>query len=611
MDQNNEAASDDKPTPSGGQSKPDVELLDVTDDLAVAIKLLESGKPLVLNEGFLVTDSGHMIMSQYVDIGVDKLRRRPAFLVKSIEAKYGLEHAPKIQVSAPSRFREYGETFIHDDQEGRAQRKTKTESPPRSCEEQNREQERALSLLGQEGVTITNTGTRNSHTDTERMTFGGSSWIYCMSIPATHDERNARPAKLPDSYDHESVIRQPRKFALALGAMFADQRGPQGKQGHFTHVGEIRSLHDSQLVLHGPVWYTDDVLGFLESRQSEPLYQMYPLFVKHSKYRDQREYRFVLHCETPVEAETLHLHITGAMRDALPPPNAAGHVAFQRLKDSEADSSSQRVEGPTPTHQTMTRTRQRSGRQRRTLSVSGEVAQEEIIISEETIVLTTKLPADGLEHARSGLEAPTPGEGEFTETENRERRIAGAATDKMTRWRTRVFSIADTSDADKLFTVEDRDHAEELLEAVGRPFVAFSTLPQQAAEALKTLAHQSLHIEPEVEVQTMSACWNGIWAICNLHECFGDVVACVGIEHKEFVAITLKESAHTGAEGKILVGPRGTFAYMLTRGDKQLPGYGGGENRLLFFPDEQARAAFEEFGWPPLEQQSSSLERPS
>ena len=603
MDRNDEAALDDKPTPSSEQSTPDVELSDVNSDVGVAIELLESGKLLVLNEGILVTDSGHMIMSQYVDIGVDKLRRRPAFLVKSIEAKYGLEHAPYIQVSAPSRFREYGETFIHDDQEGRAQRKSKTESPARSYEEQNREQERALSLLGYEGVTITNTGTTKSHADTESMTFGGSSWIYCTSIPASRDEGNARHAKLPESYDHESVIRQPRKFALALGEMFADQRGPQGKQGHFTHAGGIRSFHNIQLVLHGPVWYTDDVLGFLQSRQSEPLYNMYPLFVKHIKYRDQREYRFVLHCETPVEAETLHLRITGAMRDALAPARATGHVAFQLLEDSEADSSSTKVVGPTPTHKTMTRTRRRSGRQRRTVSVGGEVAQEEIIASEETIVLTTKLPADGLEHTGSGPEVPTPGEGQITETDHRERRIAGAVTDKMTRWRTRVFSIADTFDADKLFTLEERDHAAELLEAVGRPFVAFATLPQSAAEALKTLARQAAQIEPEVEVQAMSACWNGIWAICNLYECYGDVVASVDIEHNEFVAITLKESAHTGAEGKILVGPRGTFAYKLTRGTDQLPGHGGTKNRLFFFPDEDARGAFEEFGWPPLQEQ--------
>ena len=573
--------------------------------------MLEPSKPLVLNEGFLVTDSGNLIMSQYVDIGVDKLRHQPAMLLKAIEAKYGLEHAPNIQLSAPSRFRDYGETLIKDDQEGRALRETKTETPPRSYEQQNREQERALSLLGQKEVTINNAETPNVHTDTESMTFGGSSWIYCTSMPLSQADWSTRRAELGRSYNHDSVIRQPGKFAVTLGEMFADQRGPQGKQGHFTHAGGIRSFHNSQIVMHGPVWYTDDVLGFLESRRSEPLYSMYPLFVKHSKYRVLREYRFVLHCQTAVEAETLHLHITGAMRDTLAPPRAGGHVTFQRLQNPDADSTSQKVEGPTPTHKTKTQTRRKSEKQRRTLRIGGEVAEEEIIDSEQIIVLTTKLPPDGVEHNGSPREESGPGEGEFTETENRERQIGGRTTDKMTRWRTRVISIADTSGADQLFSLEDRDRAAELLEAIGRPFEAFSNLPQQAAEALRSLAHQAAHVDPDVEVQAMSACWNSMWAICNLYECFGDVVASVCIENNEFVAITLKQSVHTGAEGKILVGPRGTFAYVLTRGDEQLPGHGGAKNRLFFFPDEEARAAFEEFGWAPLEDQATSMQQQS
>ena len=115
MTRDNEATSTDDPIPSDAQSTSQVTLSSVTRDLAVATELLEPGKPLVLNEGFLVTDNGNLIMSQYVDIGVDKLRYRPATLLKSIEAKYGLEHAPDIQLSAPSRFREYGETLIQDD----------------------------------------------------------------------------------------------------------------------------------------------------------------------------------------------------------------------------------------------------------------------------------------------------------------------------------------------------------------------------------------------------------------------------------------------------------------------------------------------------------------
>ena len=600
------------PTASDERSKSDVELSEAADDLAAAIELLEPGKPLVLNEGFLVTDNGILIMSRYVDIGVDKLPHRPTTLVKSIEAKYGLEHARDIQLSAPFRFRDYGETFIQDDQEGHAQRKTKIESPARSYEEQNREQERALSLLGREGVTITNTENPDVHGQTESMTFGSSSWIYCTSIETTLEERSLRRAKFPFRYDHESVIRQRGKFALALGEMFADQRGPQGKHGHFTHDGGIQSFHDSQLVLHGPVWYTDDVFGFLESRRSDPLYNMYALFVKHSDYRDLGEYRFVLLCNEPVESETLRLYITGAMRDALAPARAAGHVTFQRLEDSNGNSSSPKVSGPTPTHQTtITRTRKTSEGQRRTLRVGGEVAREEIIASEQTIVLTTRLPADGLEYAKGSYEAEISAEGEITETENREHRIAGSVTDKTTRWHTRAFTIADASEAGKLFTLEDQDHAAELLDAVGRPFAAFSTLPQEATGALKTLAQQAAHLEPEVEVQTMSACWNSIWAICNLYECFGDVVASVDIEHNEFVTITLKNSAHDAADGKILVGPRGTFAYMLMRGEERLPGHGSTSDRIFFFPDNEARAAFEEFGWIPLEEQQSSLEPPS
>lgn len=605
MGQKEESALGDKSAPSAKEAKSNVESSTGADDLAAAIDLLEPGKPLVLNKGFLVTDNGNLILSQYVDIGVDKLRHRPSSVVKFIEAKYGLEYAPEIQVSAPYRFRDYGEMFIQDNQEGHALRETKTEGPPQSYEEQNREQERALSLLGQEGVTITHTETPNFQNETESLTFGRSAWIYCTAIETTPEERNLKREKLSHKYDHETVIRQPGKFALALGEIFADQRGPQGKRGDSMHPGGFKSFHNSQVVMHGPVWYTDDVLGFIESRQSEPLYYIYPLFLKHSEYRDQQEYRFVLHCETPVESETLCLNITGAMRDALAPPRAAGHVTFQRRKDSDADSSSGKVSGPTFTHLTMTQTRNRSNRHRRTLSIEGEIAREEIITSEQTIVLTTELPADGVEHPESGPETPTGREGEITESETREHKIAGEVTDKETSWRTRMFTIADPSDAERLFTLEEQDNAAKILKAVRRPFENFSTLPKQASEALKALAHQAAFIEPNLKMQTMSACWNGIWAICNLYECYGDVIASVGIEHDEFVAITLKQSEDTGTDGKILVGPRGIFAYMLTRGDEQRPGYGGTRDRLVFFPDEEARAAFEEFGWTRLQEDDS------
>ena len=101
----------------------------------------------------------------------------------------------------------------------------------------------------------------------------------------------------------------------------------------------------------------------------------------------------------------------------------------------------------------------------------------------------------------------------------------------------------------------------------------------------------------------MSACWNAVWAICNLHRCYGNIIESVDIEDSEFVAITLKESARIGGEGKIPVGPRGTFAYTLTLGQKRRSGFGGTGTRLVFFPGEATQATFKEFGWTPASNQ--------
>ena len=71
---------------------------EVDGDLAGAIALIDEGTPLVLMDGIVATDGGHMILTQYVDVGVDKLSSRPTVLVKAIESAYGLEHAADIQL---------------------------------------------------------------------------------------------------------------------------------------------------------------------------------------------------------------------------------------------------------------------------------------------------------------------------------------------------------------------------------------------------------------------------------------------------------------------------------------------------------------------------------
>ena len=77
--------------PDGG-----VDVPDITGDVVGALRHLEPGKPLILNDGFVIADSGYMVTSRYVDTGMVKLRRRPSTLVKLIDAEYGLELAANL-----------------------------------------------------------------------------------------------------------------------------------------------------------------------------------------------------------------------------------------------------------------------------------------------------------------------------------------------------------------------------------------------------------------------------------------------------------------------------------------------------------------------------------
>ena len=587
--------------PSGENQAPEVD-----DDLATAVALLDDGAPLVLMDGMVTTDGGHLVMTQYVDIGTRKLSSRPDVLVKAIESAYGLEHAADIQLSAPWRFRDYGETLIRDDQEGYARRETRTETPLQSLEEGNREQERALRLLGTDDITISGTGARSVETDTQSLTFGRSAWIYCTSIKPSGDQRAAWRATLPPKYDHESTIRQPRRFALALGEMFTDQHGAEGQHGHFSHGNGIRSLHAGQFVFHGPVWYTDDVVGFLEARQSDPLYVIYALFLKHSKFRDQREYRFVVHCHAPVEDETLLLRVSGNLRDTLSPPGNVQPVAFDRPDTSDGASPSKPVTTQTLQNRTMKRTRRETRKHTWTTRAGGKVVEEGIATRERAIAIETEVPPDVSPENAQGAKWGGPGTATITELIRHERRVAGEVVDRQTNSRTAVVHLDNAAEADGAFSLEERDEAAAKLKAAARPFERFPDLPRQSAETLGTLARLASTLEGDVEVQTMSACWNAIWAISNLYECYGDVIESVGIEGKEFVGITLREAAHAESRGTILVGPRGTFAYVLSRGEKQRIGYGGKEARLVFFPDEATQATFSEFGWTPTWQQGDT-----
>ena len=575
------------------------------DDLARAIERLEPGKPLVLNGGLTETDGGHVVLTQYVDIGRTKLLRRPNILVKATEAQYGLEHAPTIRLSAPHRFRAYGETFIEDDQEGRAKRKTRTQTGrgPGECEE-----ERALAAVGAGPV---EKGRRvvNAHTDAQEFTFGRTSWIYCTSIAPMGPDRAPWREHLPFRYDHESVIRQPARFARALGLMYADQIGPQRKDGRISHPGGMRSVHDSQVVRHGPVWYADDVFGFLKALESDPLYPLYALFLKDREYEAQREYRFVVHCETPVEMHWLDLRIPGMMRDALAPPNSTRPVCFEKV-DETADGPSSRLDtGPKMLRFTRTtRTRRKSETQKRQLKIQGEVVQEETMERELVVALTTEHEPGARGEARADTAVVSGG---VRDGERAERRERGDIVEVLNNAYARVMDEADVEDFDGSFTLDDLDQAKAVLEAARRPFAEFSRLPAEALPALTMLAEEVSGVDAENEVTAMSSAWNAIWAICNLCSSFGDVVRHVRIEQGNFVGLDLKGSTDPDVAGRLVVGPRGRYAFSLSRDDQGKSRSGGEETRLYLFPDEPAREMFAEFGWKVNEEDEDDAPDPN
>jgi len=571
--------------------------------VAAAIDLLEPGKPLVLYDGLLVTDNGHLIVSQYVDVASDhgnKRPYRPAALVKAIEQRYALEFSPTIQISCPHRFRDFGEAGIQDDQEGFATKESTTSSEGPSFEQRNLEQQEALRhLLESPSISIGETVIRDHETDSKSLTFGRSMWIYCTSMYPTEDERSRWRASLPDSYRHESVIRQPIRFALALASAFADQHGPESRDVDFNHAAPgsaVQSVHAGQTIIHGPVWYTDDVHGFLSSRiKDDPLYNFYPLFVKDCKYQDQLEYRFALHCESPVREESLLLQIKEDMRAALAPCGKSSPVDFRPARGAENGTAPSQPRVTTSIN-TVTSTRTRRNRQEARWTLTdrqrGVVVQEGTQVMEQEVVATSEVSGVGLAPG-ADLESLAPGQIQVTSRTERTRTADGTPVETHTASKTDVFNLDEQSDLDGLFELEGADPA-TLLDAARRPFSTMAEWPPAVANLLERLAAQTVDLEAQTEVDVMSACWNAIWAVANICTDFGDIVESVDVEESKFVAIALKKS-EAGVGAKILVGPRGTFAYLLS--PVGVFRHGGTTDRLILFPDDISRNHFEQAGW--------------
>ena len=186
--------------------------------------------------------------------------------------------------------------------------------------------------------------------------------------------------------------------------------------------------------------------------------------------------------------------------------------------------------------------------------------------------------------------------GKFVEKHGREIEVDGIVVETTKGETERIGYIRDIDRADEIFTIEDKAEAREALR-VARKIGKGISDSIAVHDAMSQLAEAALGPDNEKSVEISSSAWHGLWAVVNLHECWGDVIDKIEVEKKRFVAISLKRSPESGADGKIMVGPLGTYAYVLRKGEEEVSGYGGEGTRLVLFPDEEAMAKFSQFGW--------------
>ena len=270
-----------------------------------------------------IDHSGNVICAIYTDFR-DPLDRQPVgTLIKGCRRQHAIEKSGQILLSKPSRFRDFGENLVRDAGEAHASRSEVTDEvldDPHDLEDAKRHA-RALTRASElSGFTVTHNtvSTRRTHTDTHSVSSGTNGWIFCASIEPTDQNGMTRwRSTLESDYDHVSYIHSPRDFARALAAMAADQVGPQGNPSPMTHTfngGQtLRTTHKSQFIFHGPVIYVDDVYTLVDEPQSPEERMLLHLFVKESRFRHQREYRFVVWTESEPANETQLLDATPAL----------------------------------------------------------------------------------------------------------------------------------------------------------------------------------------------------------------------------------------------------------------------------------------------------------
>ena len=305
---------------------------------------------LVYGEGQLVVADGVIVQTYFVQLKEAPLFEWPhdsPVLIRGGRTEHAIENGARLQLSKPDAFRRDDGTLISDMSEAVTQReerhvdKVAVNAPGdmKRAQQRDAEQNALAAAIGSSSRTTT-TGTRTETTNRKTRNHGKNGWILCTSVrPSEEADMKVWHKSLKPEYDHVTTIQSSRDFARALAKMVARQLGPLGPEATYTHpLSKQRTVHASQTVFHGPVAYVDDPYAYVEDAANPFEMMLRSVFFKHARFRDQREYRFIVWTEAEPEALTTYLEVSPDMLAALqptavlPPRDAQAHHDRRQAK---------------------------------------------------------------------------------------------------------------------------------------------------------------------------------------------------------------------------------------------------------------------------------------
>ncbi len=289
---------------------------------------------LIFGEGQLVLSDGVIVQTHFVQLNGAQAFNWPTespALTRGCRAEHAIEIGARLRLSKPEAFRHADETLIGDLGEGvtrkeeqRVNRVAVNAPDDMQLAHQLDAEYNALARAIGSRQRKNTTGTRTKSTTTNRNTntYGKSGWILCTSIrPSDETELQHWSDSLDAAYDHVTTIQSPRDFARALARMVVSQLGPRGGPVTYTHpLSKQKTIHPGQSVFHGPVAYVDDPYAYVASAANPFEVMLRSAFFKHTRFRNQREYRFVVWCENEPDDPIVYLAVSRDMLGALSLP---------------------------------------------------------------------------------------------------------------------------------------------------------------------------------------------------------------------------------------------------------------------------------------------------